>query len=114
MFSATAWYMVIQEKTQYSGRAHQETCGGQVALLSEDMAVGGINISPGFVLKKNNYILILNVTVPFENGLEAFELQGKLQKINMQILLRLFVKKGRESRLKLSSLVPWVTVISGV
>lgn len=42
------------------------------AVLGEDWVMGTENLRPDLVIQKNNEILILDITVPFENGLEAF------------------------------------------
>lgn len=45
---------------------------GMWCTVSDDRAVGSAILRPDLVLKKNRDLLILDVTVPFENGLEAF------------------------------------------
>lgn len=40
--------------------------------VREDRAVGSDNLRPDLVLKKIHELLILGITVPFENGTEAF------------------------------------------
>lgn len=44
---------------------------GRWSIISEDQVVRSANVRPDLVLKKNNDILILDITVPFENGLEV-------------------------------------------
>lgn len=41
-------------------------------VMTENQVIGSGNLKPDLVLKKGKEVLILDVTVSFENGLEAF------------------------------------------
>lgn len=43
------------------------------AIMGEDCVLGRENFRPDLVIKKGNGIIIFDITVHFENGLEAFD-----------------------------------------
>lgn len=55
---------------------------GRWFVISEDKVLGGARLHTDIVLKMNRDILIIDVTVPFENGLEALAdaTQNKFEK----------------------------------
>lgn len=55
---------------------------GRWSLIGEDQVVGSSNVRPDLVLKKNNDILILDITVPFGNGLGALTEARKISCIS--------------------------------
>lgn len=50
---------------------------GRWSIVSEDRAVGNGRQRQDLVLKKNRDLLILDITVPFENGADAFDVARK-------------------------------------
>lgn len=80
-------------------------------IISEDRAKGSANLRPDLVLKKNNYILIKDITIPFENGLEALEeaRQRKFDKYS-DLVKELSVKTvpPGPKLLSLALWIPWI------
>lgn len=60
------------------------TATGRWTIISEDRAKGCANLRPDLVLKKNNYILINDITIPSENCLEALRKLDKENSTNIQ------------------------------
>lgn len=51
----------------------KKACGDRWTIVSEDRAVGNSNLRPDLVIQKGSDMIVIDVTVPFDNGLEAFE-----------------------------------------
>lgn len=52
---------------------------GRWNLISEGSAVSGTNKHPDLVLQKQNSTLLVDITFPFENGLDAFSEARKIK-----------------------------------
>lgn len=50
--------------------------------MGEDQVIGRQNLRPNQIVRKRNDIIIFDITVPFDNGLEAFEVawRAKVEK----------------------------------
>lgn len=51
----------------------KKACADRWTVLSEDRVVGSENRRPDLVIQKGNDVIIIDVTVPFHNGLDAFQ-----------------------------------------
>lgn len=47
--------------------------------MGKDCVLGGENLCPDLVVKKGNDIIIFDITVPFDNGLDAFDEARRLK-----------------------------------
>lgn len=84
---------------------------------SEDQAVGGTRFSPDLVLKKDKDIIFIDMTIPFENGPDAFEVARKAEGEKYDVLAKDFMSKGFRARVEaviIGSLGSWDSENDGV
>ena len=73
---------------------------GRWEVICEDHRLGTENLRPDLVLKKDNDILIMDITVLFENGLKAFEDARLVKEAKYTNLARELTTDGNKAKVE--------------
>ena len=73
---------------------------GRWEVIGEDQRLGTENLRPELVLKKENDILIVDITVPLENGLKSFEDARLVKEAKYSNLGRELAADGKKAKVE--------------
>ena len=86
----------------------KKAAGSRWMIIGEDQHFGANGLRPDLVIQKDNDIIIVDATVPFENEMMLLTVLDERKRISMLTSREIFLRMVKMLKLKPSSLGVWV------